>query len=81
MLITGHAVAWLRHCATSREVAGSNPDEMDFFFPIYLKGKGVKGGCRIRLTTLPPSVSRLSRENVGASMSYNPVGLHSLLQG
>jgi hypothetical protein len=36
---------------------------------------------RVRLTTLPPSVSQLSRENVGASTSHNPVGLHSLLQG
>jgi hypothetical protein len=42
---------------------------------------GVKGGRHVRLTTLPPSVSQLSRENVGASMSHNPVGLHGLLQG
>jgi hypothetical protein len=41
----------------------------------------VKGGRCIRLTTLLPSVSRLSRENVGASTSHNPVGLHGLLQG
>jgi hypothetical protein len=40
---------------------------------------GDKGGQR--LTTSPPSVSRLSRENVGASMSHNRVGLHDLLQG
>jgi hypothetical protein len=32
-----------------------------------------------RPTTLPPSVSRLTRENVGASMSQNPMGLHGLL--
>jgi hypothetical protein len=42
---------------------------------------GVKGGRRLRLTTSPPSVRRLSRENVGASTSHNPMGLHCLLQG
>jgi hypothetical protein len=42
---------------------------------------GIKGGQRVRLTTSPPSVSRLSRENVGGSTSHNPVGLHGLLQG
>jgi hypothetical protein len=42
---------------------------------------GIKGGRRVRLTTLPPSVSRLSRENVGASTSHNPMDLHGLLQG
>jgi hypothetical protein len=41
----------------------------------------VKGGRRVRLTTLPPSASRLSRENAGASTSHNPMGLHGLLQG
>jgi hypothetical protein len=40
---------------------------------------GVKSGRRVSLTTLPPSVSRLSRENVGASMSHNLMGLHGLL--
>jgi hypothetical protein len=46
-----------------------------------LPGGGVKGGRRVRLTTLPPSVSRLFKENVEASISDNPVGLHGLLQG
>jgi hypothetical protein len=36
-----------------------------------------KGGRCVGLTTLPPSVSRMS-ENVGASTSRNPKGLHSL---
>jgi hypothetical protein len=40
---------------------------------------GVKVGRLVTLTTLPPSVSRLSRENVGASTSHNPMGLHDLL--
>jgi hypothetical protein len=38
----------------------------------------IKGGRRVRLTTLPPSVNQLSRENVGASTSHNPMGLHGL---
>jgi hypothetical protein len=42
---------------------------------------GVKGGRRVRLTTLPLSVSRLSRQNMGASTSQNFMDLHGLLQG
>jgi hypothetical protein len=38
---------------------------------------GVKSGRRVGLTILPPSMSRMS-ENVGASTSRNPKGLHSL---
>jgi hypothetical protein len=34
----------------------------------------VEGGGRVRLTTLPPSMSHLSRENVEASTSYKPYG-------
>jgi hypothetical protein len=41
----------------------------------------VKGGRLVRLTTLPPFVTRLSRENVEVSTSHNPMGLHGLLQG
>jgi hypothetical protein len=35
----------------------------------------VKGLRRVWLTNLPPSVSRLARENVGASTSQKPMGL------
>jgi hypothetical protein len=35
----------------------------------------------VGLATLPPSLTRLSRQNVGASMSHKPMGLHDLLQG
>jgi hypothetical protein len=35
---------------------------------------------RVRLTISPPSVNRLPRENVGASMSHSPTEFHSLLQ-
>jgi hypothetical protein len=38
---------------------------------------GGRGDRGVGLTTLPPSVSRLS-ENVGASTSRNPKGLHGL---
>jgi hypothetical protein len=44
---------------------------------IYASFWVVKGG----LTKLPPSVSRLSTENVIASMSHKPMGLHGLLEG
>jgi hypothetical protein len=38
---------------------------------------GVKSGRRVELTTLPPSMNLMS-ENVGASTSRNPKGLHVL---
>jgi hypothetical protein len=42
---------------------------------------GLKGGLRVGLTTSPPYVSRLCRQNMRTSSSYNPMGLHGLLQG
>jgi hypothetical protein len=44
------------------------------------EGGGVKSGRRVMLTNSPPSMSQMSRENVGISMSHNPMGLHGLLQ-
>jgi hypothetical protein len=44
---------------------------------ITRKFLGGKGGRRVGLTTLPPSVSRMS-ENVGVSNSHSPKGLHGL---
>jgi hypothetical protein len=41
---------------------------------------GVKVGRCVRPTTSPPSVIDCL-EDVGASTSHNPVGLHGLLQG
>jgi hypothetical protein len=38
---------------------------------------GGKNGRLVGLTTIPPSVSRIS-ENVGTSTSRNPKGLHGL---
>jgi hypothetical protein len=42
---------------------------------------GVKGVRNVGLTILLLSVSRLSRQNVGALMPHNLMGLHDLLQG
>jgi hypothetical protein len=79
-------VQWLRHYAINRKVAGSVPDEVGPGVYSasnrneYQKHKnnnvlwGVKcGGCA-GLTTLPPSVSRLSRQCgiLNISQSYRP---------
>jgi hypothetical protein len=43
--------------------------------------RNLPGGQRVKLTTSPPSVHRLSRESMVVSMSHNPMGFHGLLQG
>jgi hypothetical protein len=91
------------HYATSRNIAGSIPDEVILFFKFTnpssrtivlgstqsltemgtrnFPGEEGTAGRDVSLTTSPPSVSRLSRENVGDSTSHNPMSLHGLLQG
>jgi hypothetical protein len=41
----------------------------------------VKGSGHVRLTTILPSVVSRCPEDVGASTSHTPMGLHSLFQG
>jgi hypothetical protein len=55
-------------------VLGSTQPQQKGLPEIFLE---VKGGQRVWLTS-SPSVSRLSRKNVG---DHNPIGLHGLLQG
>jgi hypothetical protein len=82
-----HVVAyWLRHYATNRKIVCSKPHEVNEFFPIYLifpgpLGPGVYSTSIINeyqkqkmLTTLPLSVSQLSRQCgiLNISQTYNP---------
>jgi hypothetical protein len=54
--------------------------------PTEMSTMNLPGGVKLAdrlvgLTTSPPSVSANCLESVGASMSYNPMGLHGMLQG
>jgi hypothetical protein len=61
------------HCGPGVDSANNRNEYQESFW-------GVKGDQRVVLTTLPPSVSRLCRQNVTASTSHNPMVLHGLLQ-
>jgi hypothetical protein len=72
----GHTVAYLVFIwpnSSSRTMALGSTQPLREMSTRNLPGE-VKGGRRIRL------VSILSRQNVGASTSHNPMGLHGLLQ-
>jgi hypothetical protein len=51
---------------------------LDEFHLVFYRPASLR---RLTLTIFPPSISRFSREHVGASTSHNPIGLHGLLQG
>jgi hypothetical protein len=88
---------WLMHCATNRKVAGSIPDEVVGVFNLpNPSSRTMALGSTQPLTeestrNLPGGKGRPARgadnlttdclENVGASTSHNPMGLHGLLQG
>jgi len=59
--------SWLRHCATSRKIAGSIPGDIIGIFHWHISDSysayqkhflGVKGGRCVGLTTLPPSCAK-----------------------
>jgi hypothetical protein len=56
------------HNPSSRTMALRSTQRLTEMSTRNLPGE-VKAGRLVRLTILPPSVSRLSRENVGSSMS------------
>ena len=79
--------SWLRHCATSRKVAGSIPDGVNGIFHWHnpsgrtmvdpfsnrVLGMFPKGGRSVELTTLPPSYA--DSWNLGVLTFWNPQGL------
>jgi hypothetical protein len=83
----------LSHCATSRKVTGSIPDEIIDIFNLSNPSSrtmaqklvqesswGVKHDRRVRLITSPPPVIADCVENVGSSTPHREVGPHGHLQ-
>jgi hypothetical protein len=67
--------SWLRYYPISQKVDSSTPDDITDFL-----SNEVKSNRRVRLTTPPPSLSRLSSK-CEILDSHNPMGFHGLLQG
>ena len=86
--------SWLRHCTTSRKVAGSIPDGVTGIFVATIAlgstqpltemsiriFPGGKGGLCLALTTLPPPCADCL-EILEASTSWNPKGLSKACSG
>jgi hypothetical protein len=86
--------SWLRHCATNRKVAGSIPDGVSGFFSIdiilsvlgstqpltEMSTRNISWGVNAYGWQPTTFKCRLSR-NLGASTSWNPVGLSRPVMG
>jgi hypothetical protein len=93
----GHTVPWLRHYVTCQNVAGSIPNEAIAFFkgsdpstcsmalgltqPLTKMSTTNLPGGKGRPACKADNFTAICLENVGASMSLNPIGLYGLFQG
>jgi len=81
--------SWLRHCATSRKIAGLIPNDVIGIFHWHISGShsayqkyflGVKGGRCVGLTTLPPVTLFVTEvKNLWVFTAILFIGLYGML--